>query len=136
MSDRIPLPELSDEQIALANQGIEQFGAFVRDLVRQPEIVNEIPSGSTLAFYTLTLPGDWQPVRLTAFRPRRAKRWGVRVTGIGHLEDAPAYPRAMPDWIVSIVPLMQSASWESADEAFAAIEAALQRATDLRLLAG
>ena len=104
MSDRIPLPELSDEQVALANQGIEQFGAFVRDAVRQPEIVNEIPSGSTLAFYTLTLPDDWQPVRLTAFRPRRSKRWGIRVTGIGSVEEAPASPRAMPDWLVSIAP--------------------------------
>jgi hypothetical protein len=127
MSDRTPLPELSDEQAAQVDRGIEQFGAFLRDVLRQPEIVNEIPSGSTLAFYTLTLPDDWQPVRLTTFRPRRAKRWGVRVTGIGDLEDAAAYPCAMPDWIVSIVPLMQSASWESADEAFAAIGEALRR---------
>lgn len=135
MSDRSPLPELSDEQIAQVDRGLEQFGAFMRDILRQPETLTEIPSGSTLAFYTLTLPGDWQPVRLTAFRPRRAKRWGIRVTGIGNLEDAPAYPRAMPGWIVSIVPLMQGASWESAEEAFAAIEEAVQRATELRLLA-
>lgn len=133
MNDRISLPELSDEQVALADQGIEQFGSFMRDVLRQPETLNEIPSGSTLAFYTLTLPDDWQPVRLTAFLPRGANCWGIRLTGIG---DAPAYPRAMPDWIHSIVPLMQRASWESADEAFAAIEAALQRATDLHLLAG
>jgi hypothetical protein len=136
MIDRTPLPELSDEQAAQVDRGIEQFGAFMRDVLRRPEIVNEIPSGSTLAFYTLTLPDDWQPVRLTAFRPRRAKRWGVRVTGIGNLENALVYPWAMPDWILSIVPLMQSASWESADEAFAAIEEALQRATDLHLLVG
>lgn len=136
MSDRTPLPELSDEQIAQVDRNFDQFGAFMRDILRQPETLTEIPGGSTLAFYTLTLPGDWQPVRLTAFRARRAKRWGVRVTGFGNLEDAPAYPRAMPDWIVSIVPLMQSASWESANEAFAAIEKALQRATDLHLLAG
>jgi hypothetical protein len=49
MSDRTPLPELSDEQVALADQGIEQFEAFVRDVLRQPETVNEIPSGSTRA---------------------------------------------------------------------------------------
>jgi hypothetical protein len=136
MSDHTRLPELTEEQVALANQGIEQFGAFLRDVVRQPEIVNEIPSGSTLAFYTLTLPDDWQPVRLTAFRPRRTKRWDVRVTDTGNLDDTLTYPRAMPDWLLSIVPLMQSASWESADEAFAAINEALQRATDLHLLAG
>lgn len=136
MSDRPPLPELSDEQAAQIDRGIEQFGAFMRDVLRQPEIVNEIPSGSTLAFSTLTLPADWQPVRLTAFRPRRTKRWGVRITGIGNLEDTPTSPRAMPDWLLSIVPLMQSASWESADGAFAAINEALHRATDLHLLAG
>jgi hypothetical protein len=136
MSDRTPLPELSEEQVAQVDKGIEQFGAFLRDVLRQPEIVDEVPSGSTLAFYTLTLPDDWQPVRLTAFRPRRAKRWGVRVTGVGDLEDSLPYPRAMPDWLISIVPLMQSASWEAADAAFAAIEEALQRATELHLLAG
>jgi hypothetical protein len=123
--------------VAQVEQGSEQFGAFVRAVLRQPAIVYEIPSGSTLAFYTLTLPDDWQPVRLTAFRPRRSKRWGIHVTGIGYLEDAPIYPRALPDGIYSIVLLMQSASWESADDAFAAIEAALQRATDLlHVLAG
>jgi hypothetical protein len=42
----------------------------------------------------------------------------------------------MPDWIVSIIPLMLSATWESPDDAFAAIEEALQRASELHLLAG
>lgn len=136
MSGRVPLPELSDEQAAQVDRGIEQFGAFLGDVLRQPEIVSELPSGSTLAFHTLIHPDDWQPVRLTAFRPRGEKRWGMRVTGIGDFENALPYPRAMPDWLVSIVPLMQRASWASADEDFAAIEEAMRRATELRLLAG
>jgi hypothetical protein len=52
MSDRTPLPQLTDEQAAQVDRGIEQFGAFMRDMLRQPETLNEIPSGSTLAFYT------------------------------------------------------------------------------------
>lgn len=75
-------------------------------------------------------------MRLTAFRPERDSRWSVRVTGPGDQETPPEFPRAMPDWIVSIIPLMQRATWESPDDAFAAIEEALQRASELHLLAG
>lgn len=136
MINRSPLPRLSDEQVALADQGIAQLGAFLRDAVRQPETLNEIPSGSALAFHTMALPDEWQPVRLTAFQPQHDSRWSVRVTGFGDQETSPVYPRGMPDWIVSIIPLMQSAAWESPDDAFAAIEEALQRASELHLLAG
>lgn len=136
MSNRIPLPELSEEQIAQVDRGIEQFGEFMRDVLRRPEIVTKIPSGSTLAFQTLTVPGDQQPVRLTAFRPKNAESWSVRVTGFGDQDASPEYPSAMPDWIVSIVPLMQTATWGSPDDAFTAIEEALQRAAELHLFAG
>jgi hypothetical protein len=136
VSDRSPLPDLSEEQAAEVDQGIERFGEFMRDVLRQPKIVNDIPDGSTLALHRLILPQDAQPVRLTAFRPRHSERWSVRVTGFGDQETPPEYPRAMPDWIVSIIPLMQTATWESPDDAFAAIVEALQRATELHLLAG
>jgi hypothetical protein len=136
VSDRSPLPELSDEQAAEVDQGIERFGEFMSDVLNQQKIVNEIPDGSTLALHRLNLPHDSQPIRLTAFRPKHAERWSVRVTGFGDQEATPEFPRAMPDWIVSIIPLMLSATWESPDDAFAAIEEALQRASELHLLAG
>ena len=136
MIDRIPLPELSDEQAAEVDHGIERFGEFMRDVLRQPTIVDDIPDGSTLTLRRLILPLDSQPVRLTAFRPKQAERWSIRVTGFGDQESAPEYPRAMPDWIVSIIPLVQNATWESSDDAFSAIEEALQRASTLHLLAG
>jgi hypothetical protein len=133
MSERTPLPELSEEQAAQVEHSIKQGFAFLRDVLRQPAITEEIPSGSTLAFYVLTLPGDRQPVRLTAFQPKGLKRWGVRVTGMGDVA-APALPMAR--WLLAIAPLMEQASWASADEAFAAVEESLQRATELHLLAG
>jgi hypothetical protein len=136
VSDRNPLPDLSDDQAAEVDQGIERFGEFMRDVLQQPKIVNDIPDGSTLSLHRLNLPQYSQPVRLTAFRPKHAERWSVRVTGFGDQEPAPEYPRAMPDWIVSIIPLMQNATWESPNDAFAAIEEALQRASELHLLAG
>lgn len=136
MTDRIPLPELGAEQMAQVDKGIEQLGEFLSDVLPRPEIVVEIPSGSSLAFHTLAIAGDQRSVRLTAFREKNSEGWSVRATGIGDQESSPDDPCVMPDWILSILPLMQNATWESPDDAFAAIEEALQRASGLHLLAG
>ena len=99
-------------------------------------MTNEIPSGSTLAFRTISLPDFGLPsVRLTAFRPRRSRRWGVRVTGVGEL-DSPLFDRPETRWLYSILPLVEHATWASADEAFAAVERSLHKANDAHLLAG
>jgi hypothetical protein len=135
MSERELLPEIDDEQAKVIDRNLALGSAFLRDVLHRPEIVDEIPSGSTLAYRAISLPPFELAVRLTAFRPRRSRRWGVRVTGIGEV-GAPHYDRPETRWLYSILPLVEHATWASADEAFAAIERALQNAKDVHLLAG
>ena len=77
------LPEIDDEQAKVIDRNLALGFAFLRDVLHRPEIVNEIPSGSRLAHRDIHLPSFDTTARLTAFRPRRSRRWGVRVTGMG-----------------------------------------------------
>ena len=89
MTERKFLPEIDDEQAIVIDRNLALGSAFLRDVLHRREIVDEIPSGSTLAFRTISLPASALPsVRLTAFRPRRSRRWGVRVTGIGEFRSS------------------------------------------------
>jgi hypothetical protein len=135
MSDRTPLPELSEERAAQVDRRLDQFGSFMQNVFRHPEIAEAIPTGSTLAFHDVQVLVEQTPVRLTAYRPPGATRWSVL------LADAPRVSKGLSTvpphgflWVVQ--PLVQHATWASADEAFAAVEEALQRATELHLLAG
>lgn len=104
MSKRTPLPELSQDQEAQIDRNLALGFDFLRYLLRRPELVDEIPNGATLSFRTLHLrPGV--ELRLTAFRPRRSRRWGVRVTGGGPPEALTA-----SRWLFSIQPLVQHAT--------------------------
>ncbi|MDQ3227630.1 MAG: hypothetical protein M3Q50_13495 [Chloroflexota bacterium] len=89
MSERELLPEIDDEQAEAIDRNLALGFAFLRDVLHRPEIVDEIPSGSTLAYRAILLPPFELDVRLTAFRPRRARRWGVRVTGVGDVHSPP-----------------------------------------------
>ena len=136
MSEPEFLPEIDDEQAKLIDRNLELGFAFLRDVLHRPEIVDEIPSGSRLAYQEISFPEfGLASVRLTAFRPRRSRRWGVRVTGIGEIGALPLDRPAMR-WLSSIFPLVEHATWASADQAFAAVERALQSASDAQLLAG
>ncbi len=129
------LPEIDDEQAAVIDRNLALGFAFLRDVLHRPEIVNEIPSGSRLAHRDIHLPSFDATVRLTAFRPRRSQRWGVRVTGIGEPGEL-AIDGQPVRWLDSIFPLVEHATWASADDAFAAVERSLQIASDAHLLAG
>jgi hypothetical protein len=136
MSEPQSLPEISDEQAKVIDRNLALGAAFLRDVLHRPEITDEIPSGSRLAHQEISLPAFGLPsVRLTAFRPRRSRRWGVRVTGIGEVGSLPL-DRPATRWLNSILPLVEHATWASADEAFAAVERALQNASEAHLLAG
>ena len=135
MSERELLPEIDDEQAKVIDRNLELGFAFLRDVLHRPEIVDEIPSGSRLAHRAIPLPPFDLAVRLTAFRPRRSRRWGVRVTGVGEPGE-PVRDHQAARWLHSIGPLVEHATWASADEAFTAIERAMQNASDAHLLAG
>lgn len=133
MSERLPLPELDDEQVARIDRNLALGFDFLRDVLRDPGLTDDIPSGSTLAFRSFRLqPGI--ALRLTAFRAPRSRRWGVRVTGVGEPYDA--WMPIASRWIFSIQPLVQHASWPSEEEAFAAVEGAVANAREARLLVG
>ena len=133
MSERTPLPELHDEQMAQVDRNLALGFDFLHDVLRDPELTDDIPSGSTLSFRSCRLrPGV--ELRLTAFRAPRSRRWGVRVTGVGEPYDA-RIPNASR-WFFSIRPLVQYASWPSEDEAFAAVEGAVANAREAQLLVG
>ena len=99
-------------------------------------LLNEIPSGAKLAFHTLSMPNG-ETARLTAFRPRQSRRWHVRVTGVGNANDWDgAWSREQP-LLWQLQPLIiESASWESADAAFAAFDEALRRGPEEHRIAG
>lgn len=135
MTDHDAFPEISDEQAEVIDRNLALGFAFLRDVLHHPEIVNEIPTGSRLAHRTLQLPSLELDVRLTAFLPRQSQRWGVRVTGMGEPGE-PVVDGQAVRWLTSIAPLVEHATWASADEAFVAVERALQSASDVQLLAG
>jgi hypothetical protein len=128
MSERELLPEIDEEQAKAIDRNLALGFAFLRDVLHRPEIVDAIPSGSTLVYRAIPLPPFELTVRLTAFRPRRTRRWSVRVTGIGEF-GAPPFDRPAVRWLYSILPLVEHATWASADEAFAAFERALRTPT-------
>jgi hypothetical protein len=135
MTDRMPPPPIDDAQAALIDRRLDQFGSFMQSVLRSPEIADEIPDGATLAFHDLWIGGDPEPVRLTAYRAAGAMYWNVLLT------DAPGISKGLPSrpqhsllWAVR--PLIAQTAWETPDEAFAAIEAVLQRADEAHLLAG
>jgi hypothetical protein len=136
MSKPESLPEIDEEQVRVIDRNLALGAAFLRDVLPRPEIIDEIPSGSTLAYQEISLPACGLPsVRLTAFRPRRSRRWGIRVTGMGEVGSRPL-DRPATRWLNSILPLVEHSTWASADEAFAAVERAVQSANDGHLLAG
>jgi hypothetical protein len=135
MSECECLPEIDEEQAKAIDRNLALGAAFLRDVLHRPEIVDEIPSGSRLAHRAIDLPTFESTVRLTAFRPRQSQRWGVRVTGMGEPGEF-IIDRQAARWLYSIAPLVEHATWDSADEAFAAVERALQNASDAHLLAG
>jgi hypothetical protein len=57
----------SDAEVTQIDQRIGQSFAFMRDVLDDPSLLDEIPSGSTLAFRDIVLLRDY--VRLTVFRP-------------------------------------------------------------------
>jgi hypothetical protein len=135
MSERTPLSEIDEAQAALIDQRLAQFGSFMQNVLRHPEIAEAIPTGSTLAFHDVQGLVEQTPLRLTAYRPPGATRWSVL------LADAPRVSKGLSTvppqgflWVVQ--PLVQHATWASAEEAFTAVDEALQRATELQLLAG
>jgi hypothetical protein len=135
MSEHEFLPEIDDEQAKVIDRNLALGSAFLLDVLHRPEIVGEIPSGSTLAYRAVALPLLEMSVRLTAFRPRRSRRWGVRVTGMGEPGEFVS-DRQTARWFYSIAPLVERATWASADEAFVAVERALRNASEAHLLAG
>jgi hypothetical protein len=113
--------DIDDEQAAVIDQRIGQGFAFLRDVLAAPSIVDEIPSGSTLAYHDVAI-GQGE-VRLTAFHAPDSDRWGVRVTGqTGLQRDALAF-------LWALQPVLRDVTWETAVVAFASLEAALQRVT-------
>jgi hypothetical protein len=112
---------ISDEQAAVIDQRIGQGFAFLRDVLVGPSIMDEIPSGSTLAYHDVAI--GQREVRLTAFCAPDSAGWGVRVTGqTGLQRDALAF-------LWALQPVLRDVTWETAAAAFAALEAALQRVT-------
>ncbi len=56
MSEHEFLPEVDDEQAEVIDRNPALGSAFLLDVLRRPEIVDDIPSGSTLAHRAITLP--------------------------------------------------------------------------------
>jgi hypothetical protein len=129
------LPEIDEEQARVNDRNLALGAAFLRDVLHRPEIVDEIPSGSRLAHRAVGLPSFDSTVRLTAFRPRQSHRWGVRVTGRGEPGES-VIDGQTARWLYSIAPLVEHATWASANEACGAVERALQNASEAHLLAG
>ncbi|MFN8591647.1 MAG: hypothetical protein U0031_09335 [Thermomicrobiales bacterium] len=133
MSDGTSLPELNDEQVARIDQNLALGFDFLRDVLHDPALTDDIPTGSTLAFRSFRLqPGV--ELRVTAFRAPRSRRWGVRVTGVG--EPFGGWMPIASRWVFSIQPLVQEARWASADEAFTAVAGAVANAREAQLLIG
>jgi hypothetical protein len=136
MSEPVFLDEIDDEQAKTIDRNLALGSLFPRDVLHRPEIVDEIPTGSTLAYHEVSLPAfGLSSARLTAFCPHRSRRWGVRVRGIGEVGPSPfEHPEAR--WLYSILPLVEHATWASASEAFAAVVGALKNASETHPLAG
>ena len=112
-------PDIGDEQAREIDHRIGQGFAFLRDVLADPSIVDEIPSGSTLAYRNVAI-GQGE-VRLTAFHAPDSVGWGLRVSGQSGLQrDALAF-------LWALQPVLQGVTWETTAAAFAALEAALQR---------
>jgi hypothetical protein len=113
--------DIDDEQAAVIDQRIGQGFAFLRDVLASPAILDEIPSGSTLAYRDVAM-GQGE-VRLTAFRAPDSAGWGVRVSGQSGLErDALVF-------LWALQPVLRDVTWETVAAAFASLEAALHRVT-------
>ena len=135
MSEHAPLPDVDEERAAVIDRTLSLSFAFLADVIEHPGLLSEIPGGAKLAFHTMILP-DGENVRLTAFRPRQSRRWHVRVTSGGNAEQRDqAWWRERP-FLWQMQPLIESATWESAASAFAALDEALRRGTEEQRLAG
>ncbi len=64
--------DLTPEQAALIDHRLDQAFAFIRDVIDDPVILEEIPGGSSLRFSDVTI-GDVE-VRLTAY-PDEGPSW-------------------------------------------------------------
>jgi hypothetical protein len=73
--------EISPAEAAQTTQRIDQFFNFMRDAIDDPQILESMPSDSTLMFRDIVHKG--QLIRLTAFLPKQlGALWGARVSGI------------------------------------------------------
>lgn len=128
------LPEIDEERAALIDRRLVQSFKFLADVLENPMLLDEIPGGSKLAFHTLSMPNG-ETVRLTAFRPRQSRRWQVRLTGVGNPDTV------NQDWwherpfLWQMQPLIESASWGSANAAFDALDEVLRREAEEQRMA-
>jgi hypothetical protein len=115
----------SDAEVTQIDQRIGQSFAFMRDVLDDPSLLDEIPSGSTLAFRDIVLLRDY--VRLTVFRPATSTaKWKIlmptpqiaaRFVGVSRAWDA--LPRQL-----------RKSTWNSADDALDAFESELRSAVN------
>jgi hypothetical protein len=113
--------DIDDEESRAIDTRLGQGFAFLRDVLADPSLVDEIPSGATLSYRDVAI-GQGE-VRLTAFRAPDSVRWAVRVSGQrGVQRDTQAF-------LWALQPVLRDVTWETAEAAFAALEAALQRVT-------
>ena len=59
---------------------LQQGSEFLRDVLDDPRILEEIPTGATLHFRDVTM--DQGQVRLTAYHTPEMADWMARVTGV------------------------------------------------------
>jgi hypothetical protein len=72
--------DLTPEQVATIDHRLDQTFAFIRDVVDDPVILGEIPSGSRLRFRDVAIGEEM--IRLTAYPDvGPAWSWTARVTG-------------------------------------------------------
>ena len=117
----------SDAEANQIEQRIGQSFAFMRDVLDDPTLLDEIPSGSTLAFRDIVLLHDY--VRLTAFRPATSTaQWKILLPTpqfAARLEGVPRSWDALPHQL-------RKSTWNSADEALDAFEAELRSTVNRR----
>src|SRR4029079_4972545 len=119
MSDRTQ--DITPEQADVIDQRLGQAFAFLRDVLDHPCVLEQIPDGTMLRHRDVVLPESGVQVRLTAYRTQGATHWIATVTGIG---VKGVEKPALPDLQVG---------GATSEDAFAALETELLRATAVRI---
>jgi hypothetical protein len=118
MSDRANDITITPEQAAMIDQRLGQAFAFLRDVLDNPGVLEEIPDGAMLRHRDVVLPETGVYVRLTAYRTEGAPHWSATVTGISvNGAHAPALP------VIQV-------GGTTPEAAFDALETALLRLTE------